>query len=143
MTEKPGSNLQETLMRIEAEKRQLEALVSQSRVIESAIVELANTIELLEQLKKTPNGTEILAPIGGECFVKATLKDNSSVLVGIGAKVSVEKNVDEAVKILKDKSDELSKTLVKARENCVAINDHIEEMGETAQKMFQEAQSKK
>ncbi|MBM3309081.1 MAG: prefoldin subunit alpha [Candidatus Altiarchaeales archaeon] len=143
MTEKPDEQLQETLMRIEGGKKQLEALIQQSRVIEAAMVELNSAVEVLEQVKKKKIGDEILVPIGGESFIKVSLKDNENVIAGIGAKVSVEKNIDDAVKTLKDRAEEIGKTLVKVRENAVSINSQMEELSRSAQEMLENARAKK
>jgi prefoldin alpha subunit len=135
--------LQETLIKIESGKKQLEALLQQGRMAETALVEFATTIEVLEQVKKNKPGTEILVPIGGDSFIKATLKDNQNVIVGVGAKVSVEKSPDEAIKTLKERSEELSKTLAKIRESAMKIGGQIEEMNELAQHIFQHQNEKK
>lgn len=135
--------LQETLLRIESGKKQLESMIQQSRAIETTLMELNSTIEVLEQLKKNKVGTEILVPIGGDSFAKASLKDNENVLVGVGARVSVEKKVDDAIKTIKDRAEELGRILVKARENAVNINNQIEELSSTAQNLLQKAKTKK
>jgi prefoldin alpha subunit len=112
-------------------------------MIEAALVELNSAVEVLEQIKRKKAGDEILVPIGGESFIKASLKDNENVIAGIGAKVSVEKKIDDAVKTLKDRAGEIGKTLAKVRENAVNINNRMEELSRDAQEMVENARAKK
>lgn len=135
--------LQETIAEMESGRKQLEALVQQSMMFEKAILELNGTIELLSQLKKKKPGAEIMVPIGGDSYITASLMDTETVLAGVGAGVSVEKKVDDAITSVKDRADQLGKALIKLRENAVGINDRVEELSRAVQGMMQQPAAKK
>jgi len=48
-------------------------------------------------------------PIGFGSFVKANLVNTDTIVVGVGAGVSVEKNIDDAKSFLEKRKDELTK----------------------------------
>lgn len=143
MTDKENQELQKTLAEMESWKKQLETLVQQSMVVEKAVMELNSTIELLDQLKKNKKGAELLVPIGGNNFIKATLADTETVLAGVGAGISVEKKVDDTIASIKNRADYLGKTLARLRENAVRINDRVEELGGTIREMVEQSNAKK
>jgi len=135
MTKK--QDIQETLMRIESDRKELESMMQQGRMLESSIVEIRATIEVLEQLKKNKPGTEIMVPIGSDSFIRASIKDNERVLIGVGARVSVEKKIDDAVETLKGRAEELSSALVGIRERAMQVNNEMEGLSQEAQTMMQ------
>lgn len=55
----------------------------------------------LRGLKGAEAGTEVLLPIGGTTFVRASLADNATVLKGIGAGYSMPRDIDKAIDELK------------------------------------------
>ena len=85
------------LFQLDMGKRQLEQLTKQEQMIEGAIMEVNSTIEALNILKSQRIGDEIMVQVGAGCFMKAKLTDTENVLVGVGAGMSVEKKVPDAV----------------------------------------------
>lgn len=94
-----------------AEHRILEGSVNiaQSRIdlINTALNDLFAANETLEGLKDSKNGEEALIPIGGGSFLKANLTNIQNVIIGVGAGVCIEKNIDESIMDLKARLNEL------------------------------------
>ena len=67
----------------------------------------------LEGLKDAEVGTEVLLPVGGTTFVRASLADNSSVLKGIGAGYAMPRELDAAITELRAELEVLDRDVQK------------------------------
>jgi prefoldin alpha subunit len=79
----------------------------------------------LEDVEKEKEDAELLVPIGGSSYVKAKLANPDKVVVGMGAGVSVEKTLQEAKAIVKERIDELEKTMVSAQQQFAQVADRL------------------
>jgi prefoldin alpha subunit len=73
-----------------------DALQSRINLVSAAITELAFASATIEGLEKKRKGTPLLVPVGGGSFIKAEVTTTETIVVGIGAGVSVETSRDEA-----------------------------------------------
>ena len=98
------SSDEETFRRLLTELRLLEgtaeALQNRVNLINAAMTELAFASATIEGLEKEKKGTALLVPIGGGSFIKAEVATTETMVVGMGAAVSVEKPRDEAKQII-------------------------------------------
>ena len=90
-------------------RSQAESLSQQINVVGITIKDVETALTTITALKDEPSGTETLVPIGFGSFVKANLINTDTIVVGIGAGVSVEKNIDDAKSFLEKRKDELTK----------------------------------
>jgi len=74
-----------------------EVLQQRLELLRSAMADLQMAESSLKALKDLEAGAPILVPMGGGTFVNANLGDLSKVIVGIGADVSVEMDLDGAL----------------------------------------------
>ena len=95
--------LERELLQREIQHVENEIIALEKRKIELDIV-LASIDEILKQ-----KGDETLVPIGSGVFVKGKLVNKNKVFVNVGADVVIEKNVEEAKKIINAQRDEISK----------------------------------
>ena len=79
----------------------------------------------LDGIEKEKENSELLVPIGGSAYAKVKLADSNKVIVGMGAGVSIEKTVPEAKTILKERLDELEKTMNAAQQQFTQVADRI------------------
>jgi len=75
-------------------------------ILEKQISELQACQLSLDELKNTKKDSEMLAPIIPGIFAKTKPLNNSELLVDIGAKTLVKKNIDETKKIIQKKIDQ-------------------------------------
>jgi prefoldin alpha subunit len=105
---------EETLRRLMTELRLLEATVEalQNRInlVNAAIAELSYASATIDGLELETKGTPLLVPIGGGSFVKAEVSTNETIVVGMGAGVSVEKPRGEAKNTIEKRISELEKS---------------------------------
>jgi prefoldin alpha subunit len=107
---------EEELRKLSVEMRFLEQTAEnlQQRIsmMNAAMTDLTYANMTLEDVEKEKEDAELLVPIGGSSYVKAKLANPDKVVVGMGAGVSVEKTLQEAKAIVKERLDELEKTMV-------------------------------
>ncbi|MCK4634146.1 prefoldin subunit alpha [Candidatus Bathyarchaeota archaeon] len=108
------SRNEEALRRLLTELRLLEATVealhNRINLVNAAIAELSFASATIIGLEKEEKGKPLLVPIGGGSFVKAEISTTETMIVGMGAGVSVEKPRDEAKEIIEKRISELEKS---------------------------------
>jgi len=120
---------EEELRRLSVEMRYLEqtAETLQQRIsmVNAAVSDLTFASMTLEGIEKEKENAELLVPIGGNAYVKAKLADTNTVIVGMGAGVSIEKTLAEAKTTLKERLDELVKTMNSAQQQFNQVAERI------------------
>jgi prefoldin alpha subunit len=122
---------EESLRRLVAELQRLEemynALQGQLGLIDAALSELQIANATLEGVKKEKKETSLFVPVGGGAYMKAALTDNEQVIMNIGAGVSKEKNIDEAIGDMRARITELQATRTKIEQQLSLLEDSINE----------------
>jgi prefoldin alpha subunit len=120
---------EEELRRLSVEMRYLEQTADtlQQRIgmVNAALTDLTYANLTLDGLEKEKENAELLVPIGGNSYVKAKISDTNKVIVGVGAGVSVEKTLQEAKTMLKERLDELEKTMNSAQQQFGQVAERI------------------
>jgi prefoldin alpha subunit len=123
------SKEEEELRKLSVEMRFLEqtAETLQQRIsmMNAAMTDLTYANMTLEDVEKENEDAELLVPIGGSAYVKAKLANPDKVVVGLGAGVSVEKTLQEAKTIVKERLDELEKAMASAQQQFAQVADRI------------------
>jgi len=123
------SKEEEELNRLSVEMRFLEqtAETLQQRIgmINAAITDLTYANMTLEGIEKEKDDAELLVPIGSSSYIKVKLANADKVVVGMGAGVSVEKTLPEAKAIVKERLDELEKTMTSAQQQFAQVAQRI------------------
>lgn len=120
---------EEELRKLSLELRLLEqtAETLQQRIsmLTAAITDLTYANMTLENVEKEKENTELLVPIGGGSYLKAKLAAPDKVVVGIGAGISVEKTLQEAKAMVKERLEELEKTLNSVQQQFAQVAERI------------------
>ena len=123
------SAAEEELNRLSMEMRYLEqtAETLQQRIgmINAALTDLSYANMTLESMENEKENSELLVPIGGSSYIKVKLASNDKVIVGMGAGVSIEKTLPEAKAIVKERLDELERTMNSAQQQFAQIAQRI------------------
>ena len=123
------SKAEDELRKLSLEMQYLEqtadALQQRISMVNAALTDLNYANMALDGIEKEKENAELLVPIGGSAYVKAKLADSNNIIVGIGAGVSMEKTLSEAKTILKERLDELEKTMNAAQQQFTQVADRI------------------
>lgn len=127
MTQRAPS--EDELRRLSMEMRYLEqtaeALQQRISMVNAAIADLTYANATLDGIEKEKENAEMLVPIGGSSYVKVKLADPDKVIVGMGSGVSVEKSLTDAKVTLKERLDELEKTMTAAQQQFSQVAERI------------------
>ena len=112
----------------------------QSQYLQAAAMDYGKAKITLENLSKTEEGSETLIPIGGGVFVYATLKNTSKVLIDIGSELVAEKNLEDAIKKIDVRIEELQKNQDKVNAMTEQFQAEAADISAKAQKIVNEQQ---
>ena len=120
---------EEELRRLSMEMRYLEqtadALQQRISMVNAALTDINYANMTLDGIEKEKENSEMLIPIGGSSYVKVKLADTNKVIIGMGSGVSVEKTLPEAKITLKERLDELGKTMQSAQQQFSQVAERI------------------
>jgi prefoldin alpha subunit len=123
------SKEEEELRKLSLEMRFLEqtaeSLEQRISMVNAAMTDLTYANMALESIEKEKENAELLVPIGGSSYIKVKLSSPDKVIVGMGANVSIEKTLPEAKAIVKERLEELEKTMRSAQQQFGQIAERI------------------
>lgn len=101
--------LQELYVKLQLLHEQIKEIEKQTYLFNEQIVELALTVQSLDDFKNLKEGAEILVPISQGMFAKAELKNSKELLLNIGSNVAVKKNIEDAKNLINNQIEEIKK----------------------------------
>ena len=120
---------EEELRRFSVEMRYLEqtadALQQRISMVNAALTDLTYANMTLEGIESEKENAEMLVPIGGGSYVKAKIADTNKVIIALGAGVSIEKTIVDAKATLKERLDELEKTMNSAQQQFSQVAERL------------------
>lgn len=111
-----------------------ELLRQDAAAIESKLMEIEARINEMEILKesvskiKGEKGSDVLIPLGSGVFLKGKISDDEKCLVNVGANVVVEKEIEDAKKLIDEQIKELEKIHSNMRSQLEAIASRMDEI---------------
>jgi prefoldin alpha subunit len=127
-----NEEIQKQFYELELYNQQVKKLQDELGKIGIMKMELTKSIESLEGLKESK---ELLVPLGGGAFVKVSVIDDGKVIVGTGADIFLEKDIDEVIEDFKKSTDELTNAET-------MINEQIEKITKFMNKMQKDLEKK-
>lgn len=116
-------NQEELMYKLSAYEQQIKQLQQQLEAVEQAIIEM-NSLNLgLDELIGSKE-KEVLAPIGRGIFVKTKLI-SEDLIVDIGGKNFVKKNIPDTKKLIKEQLKKLEDIKIELNENLEEINQEL------------------
>lgn len=109
MTEEKENKAQEVYMEFQVLEQRIKQLQQQLEAVTNHLMELNATGNSLEEFRKIKNEKEVFVPLSSGIFVKASIKDNSELLVNVGANVVVKKSIDATKSIISNQIEEIKK----------------------------------
>ncbi|MBS3145325.1 prefoldin subunit alpha [Candidatus Woesearchaeota archaeon] len=120
------ANIQRKYIEIQTKEHQIQKAQEQLINISHHIQELIKIEVALDEIKKTKKGTEMLVPLGSGIFARADLKDNNELLLGVGSKVHVSKDIDETKKIISNQIRNMEDLAMEVEHGLLDISDQVQ-----------------
>lgn len=102
-----------------------ETLQQRMGMINAALTDLTYANATLDGIETEKENAELLVPIGGSSYMKVKLASPDKVIVGLGAGISVEKTLTEAKMTLKERLEDLEKTMNSAQQQFSQVAERI------------------
>ncbi|HEY3272229.1 MAG TPA: prefoldin subunit alpha [Methanocella sp.] len=136
MAANPASEaeIREIVERAQLFQQRLDLLQQQANLVQASVDDVDNALKALSSLESQESGHEMLIPIGGGSFVHAALAKPGTVVVGLGAGVSVERNFADAKAIFQARRTELEKVLAETTDAMNKIANELMRLQQEAQK---------
>jgi len=104
---------------------QAEQLNQYKEMLSQQLSEIELSISSLNEINNIPENAGMLAPVANGIFINASLKDNSKVMVNVGANTVVEKSIPEAIKLLENEKKGLAERLNEAETVLSQLNSQL------------------
>lgn len=105
-----------------------DAIRQQLEFVSGVIAEYSLSRAALEEVRKREGKGETLIHIGAGNYISAELKSVKTVVVGIGAGVSVEKSIDEAVSEIDGRVKAAQEQLVALQNQYVQVTTRMQQL---------------
>jgi prefoldin alpha subunit len=128
------------LMELRLMEGSAQTLNSRLQLLTTALGDLRLAQQSLRDLKDVEADTPLLVPVGGGALVNAQLGDLSKVVMGIGARVSVEMDLEEAIENVNERIAEIEKAQGSVQQQLMQILAQIEAHQERANRLSAELQ---
>ena len=132
--------LRQALATLETMKVQLDAMAQQARFFQLSLEETMRAHDTLDAFAKAKEGDEVLVPAGASSFVIATVTSKRKAVVGIGNKVSIDMDLDEAAKYMADRANEVKDAIQKLNENMRQMDSQARSLSMSIQQEYQRRQ---
>jgi prefoldin alpha subunit len=100
-------DLQKKYIEYQVAEQQMKQVQQQLEKLEAQMIELSAVEQSIDDMSKTKTGEEVLVPVSGGVFFKATVKESKKFLVNVGGGVVVEKGADETKGLLHEQAKEM------------------------------------
>ena len=132
--------LRQALATLETMKVQLDAMAQQARFFQLSLEETMRAHDTLDAFAKAKEGDEVLVPAGASSFVIATVTSKRKAVVGLGNKVSIDMDLDEAAKYMADSANEVKDAIQKLNENMRQMDSQARSLSMSIQQEYQRRQ---
>jgi prefoldin alpha subunit len=127
--------LQELYVEFQLLTQHLKQLQQQHALLQQQMLEMASSIQSLDDMAKVKEQTEILVPLSSGVFARAKISDTGNLIVNVGANVAVSKTAGQARELMEKQlkeSEQLSMKIAtqieKFSKKAVALQSQLKEL---------------
>lgn len=132
--------LRQAMAALDAYKVQLDALSQQSKFFQLSLDEIMRAHATLEAFANAKEGDEILVPAGASSFVIATVTSKRKAIVGIGNKISIDMDLEDAAEYMAQSLNEVSEAQKKLSATMQDLDLKAKNLAMAVQQEYQRRQ---
>jgi len=133
--------VQEDLMRLDAYRNQLNALLQQHQILTASRQDHVRARESLEGVEAAPANAELLLPLGGETFVRGSIDRAAPVLIGVGSGVVVEMERPKVVELVAERVVRIEQALRDLEGQMSTVDERIQALSQRLDSIARESGS--
>ena len=131
------TELRQSLSLIEMYKVQLDAFAQQAQILQMSLEETLKARDTMKAFLNAEEGEELLIPVGGASFIPAKVTASKKAVVGIGSRISAEKDLDDAVEYMDRSLKEIGEALKKTGESIGQTEMSLANLSMAVQQEYQ------
>jgi prefoldin alpha subunit len=136
MAEKSNENeLREILATLKYLEGQMMNVQNQVNMMERGLMEIGTTKTAISSMKDLKQDTNSLVPLGSGMFAKGTLPKQKTVLVDVGAGTIIEKNFEDADKLLEEREKDLRTNVTNMQQALLNFEKQYNSLAERARSL--------
>jgi len=124
---KMEKEIEQLIAEISILEQTAESIRQRLTITEATYNEYRQTYDTLNSLKNEKPNVEALVAIGSGSYIKCIIVDVENVLLNIGSNVYVEKKVDDAMKIVEERANNILKLRDSLQQQLVNVATRLEE----------------
>jgi prefoldin alpha subunit len=133
--------VQEDLMRLEAYRNQLNALLQQHQMLSNSRADHDRARETLEGLERIEPSREVVIPLGAETFVRGQASPGSPVMVGLGSGIIAELDRSRVVELLHERSSRIDQATRDLEGQIRSIEERVEVLSQKLDALARDSDS--
>jgi len=134
------NEFRQALAVLEAYQRQLENFSSQAELLRMSLDDSLRARDTLQAVADAKEGDDLLIPVGSGTFVHASVSKKRTAVVGVGSRVSVEKDLGSAVEFMKTGINDITEALKKADAAIKEVDEAARKLSAAVQQEYQRRQ---
>lgn len=128
--------LRKAIVELRSFETVMDELRSRYQIVIASINDLQVSKSALEEISRAGEGVELFLDIGGGVHGKAVLKDTNKFLVNTGSGILIERNLEEALKLIDKRLNELSNARGSIEMQMSSLQTKIEESRNRVQLLY-------
>jgi len=120
--------VQEDLLRLEAYRNQLNALLQQYQILTASRTDHVRARESLEGVDRAEPGAELLLPLGGETYVRGSVARDAPVLIGIGSGIVAQMDRAQVTELLAQRTGRIEQAIRDLESQMTTLDERIQIM---------------
>jgi prefoldin alpha subunit len=125
--------MQQEYMKFQMLDQQIKQSQKQLQMLEQQTMQLAAANDTVQNIESTETGNEMLMQLSDGIFAKVQLKDNKNLILNVGAKTAVTKDIPSTIKLINSQLDEIKKVQVQLSNEVEQLVSQARILGEKLQ----------
>lgn len=135
------NDFRERVGKLESMGKQMEMMEEQLLYVDEVVKDHSSAEETINKFKGESEDSEVLVPLGANTHIYCKVGRNDKVLVGLGADLSAETDVDSAVDIISRRKQDILNTKSELEERLKHIKQEYQKLEQELQREYQELQA--
>ncbi len=124
-------------------ERQGEALKQNIEMLQAHLRELLVSKETIASLKDAADGQQVLFPIGGGCYVFASVEDKEKLIVSIGSNIARDATPEKALSVMDKRIEDTNKLLGDSTKAYRNLQMRMQELDQRGRELMQKTGGQK
>jgi len=125
------------MAQMEQLKSQIDNLGIQRDSLRSVLADYERSLEVLDGMKKGVKG-DILIPVGGQVFIRASITDNTKCLVDQGVGVMMDRDISAALEQISERKERIAQGIAGLERSIQELMSRYSDISERTQQLYSE-----